>query len=582
MTGADTALAAFLLPLAGAALIVLAGRKPNLRDAITLVTSVTLLVLVCLLVPRIQAGESIQVTFARILPGLSLAFTIEPLGLLFALVASALWIATSAYAIGYMRAHHEENQTRFFVCFAVAISATMGVAFAGNLLTLFVFYEALTLSTYPLVTHAGTEEAKKAGRVYLGILLSTSIAFLFMGMIWTWSVAGTLDFRRGGLPGDGRTALPLLPVLLGLYAFGIGKAALMPFHRWLPAAMVAPTPVSALLHAVAVVKAGVFSILKVVVYIFGTDFLRTTNASEWLAWVASATILLASIVAFTKDNLKARLAYSTVSQLSYIVLGAALATKWGIIGGGMHIAMHAFGKITLFFCAGAIMVAAHKTEISTMDGLGRRMPLTLAAFFVGALSVIGLPPLGGSWSKWFLVMGTAETGQLVLMGVLLLSTLLNIGYLLPIPLRAFFSPPPPDPHGHEEPGIHEAPAFCVVPLCLTAAGCIALFFFAGPVYPLIQSTTTQAMDHELKTIDPATDRRWLDDDRNVKKIVWALVAVCAGLAAADLFYVKHAHFSWEMWFGFYGFYGFVCCVLLVLSAKQMRRVLKRDEEYYDR
>ncbi len=488
MTGAQIAVAAFVVPFIGALLVALTGRAPNVREAVTLATSALLLWLVTMLVPLVQAGDAVKVTLVQILPGLSLAFDIEPLGLLFALVASGLWIATSAYAIGYMRAHHEENQTRFFVCFAVAIGATMGVAFAGNLLTLFVFYEVLTLSTYPLVTHAGTDEARKAGRLYLGILLTTSIGFLFMAMILTYHFAGTLDFRRGGILASSSGAKAMLPVLVGLFAFGIGKAALMPFHRWLPAAMVAPTPVSALLHAVAVVKAGVFSILKVVVYIFGTDFLRTSGASVWLMWVAGATILLASLIALTKDNLKARLAYSTVSQLSYIVLGAALATKMGVLGGAMHIAMHAFGKITLFFCAGAIMVAAHKTEISTMDGLGRRMPLTMTAFFIGALSVIGLPPMGGSWSKWFLVMGAADAGQLVLMGVLLASSLLNVAYLLPIPIRAFFFAEPVNPHsmehGHGD-GIHEAPAFCVVPLCITAAGCVALFFLAPHLLKLL-------------------------------------------------------------------------------------------------
>ncbi len=197
-------------------------------------------------------------------------------------------------------------------------------------------------------------------------------------------------------------------ILLALYAFGTGKAALMPFHRWLPAAMVAPTPVSALLHAVAVVKAGVFTILKVVVYVFGIDLLAATDASRWLTWVAAFTIIAASCVALGKDNLKARLAYSTISQLSYIVLGAALATTAGVMGGGMHIVMHAVGKITLFFCAGAIMVGAHKTEVSELDGLGRRMPFTFGAFLLGSLSVIGLPPMGGSWSKWFLMLGAAE------------------------------------------------------------------------------------------------------------------------------------------------------------------------------
>ena len=242
---------------------------------------------------------------------------------------------------------------------------------------------------------------------------------------------------RAGRDFGGKIDGPLVNVLLALYMFGIGKAALMPFHRWLPAAMVAPTPVSALLHAVAVVKAGVFSVLKVIVYVFGIDFLKDTGASSWLMWVAALTVLLASFVALTKDNLKARLAYSTVSQLGYVVLGAALATSMGVIGGSMQIVMHAFGKITLFFCAGAIYTAAHKTEVSQLDGLGRAMPLTFGAFLIGALSIIGLPPLGGSWSKWYLLVGAADAEQWALMAVLLLSSLLNVAYLLPVPARGF-------------------------------------------------------------------------------------------------------------------------------------------------
>jgi multicomponent Na+:H+ antiporter subunit D len=275
-------------------------------------------------------------------------------------------------------------------------------------------------------------------------------------------------------------------VLMALYLFGIGKAAVMPFHRWLPAAMVAPTPVSALLHAVAVVKAGVFAVLKVVIYVFGLELLQTTSASLWLAYVAAATIIIASLVAMSQDNLKLRLAYSTVSQLSYIVLGAMLATTAGVVGGAMHIAMHAFGKITLFFCAGAIMVASHKTEISEMQGLGRRMPFTFAAFFLASLSIIGLPPMGGAWSKWELTLGAAETGQAILVAILMVSSLLNVAYLIPVAARAFLPAPRGSALGGSNPAdaewqIQEAPLFCLVPLCLTALGCVVLFFYADPL-----------------------------------------------------------------------------------------------------
>ncbi|MFH1763225.1 MAG: proton-conducting transporter membrane subunit [Gemmatimonadota bacterium] len=482
LSGGTTALLAVLLPLIGTLFIGLFRNRPNLREGATLATGVILFGVVLSLWPDIMAGGRPHFILATPIPGIPLVLEVEPLGYLFSLVASSLWIVTSLYSIGYMRGHHEKNQTRFYLFFAVAISATMGVAFSGNLFTLFLFYEVLTLCTFPLVTHHQTEKARKAGRVYLGILLSTSVGLQLLAIIWTYSLAGTLDFRPGGIL-DGHIATGLVPILLALFVFGVGKAAVMPFHRWLPAAMVAPTPVSALLHAVAVVKAGVFTILKVSVFIFGPALISETGAADILLWVAAATIILGSLVAFTKDNLKARLAYSTISQLSYIVLGALLANEWGIIGGGMHIVMHAFGKITLFFGAGAIMVAAHKTEISQMKGLGRTMPFTFGAFFIGALSIIGLPPAGGAWSKWFLGMGTLEAGQLGLLAVLMVSSLLSLVYLLEVPLKAFFGKPE-EPLEHE--GIHEAPLPCLIAMGVTSLATIGLFIYPEPFYRLME------------------------------------------------------------------------------------------------
>ena len=482
MTASDATLLAVVLPLLGAPLIGLLGHRPNLRETATLVTGGALFFVVLSLVPEILSGSRPGIQLLEVMPGLALAFEVEPLGMLFGLIASGLWILTSLYSIGYMRGHHESNQTVFYVFFAVAISGALGVAFARNLFTLFIFYEVLTLSTYPLVTHHRTGEALRSGRIYMGILLGTSVGLMLMAVVWTWHLTGTLEFVPGGILA-GKASPAVVGVLLALYAFGTGKAALMPFHKWLPAAMVAPTPVSALLHAVAVVKAGVFTAMKIVVYIFGIDLLADTGMSLWLAYVAAATLLIASLVALTKDNLKARLAYSTVSQLSYVVLGAALANSWGIVGGSMHIAMHAFGKITLFFCAGAIMVAAHKTEISDMAGIGKTMPVTMFAFFVGSLSVIGLPPLGGSWSKWYLALGAADADRIIFVAVLLISSLLNVAYLMPIVARAFFVAPSRAPSNPS--GVREAPAFCVVPLCLTALGCLVLFFCAEEIYRLL-------------------------------------------------------------------------------------------------
>jgi multicomponent Na+:H+ antiporter subunit D len=480
LTPANTALAIVMLPFAATVPIMALRRSPNPRETVTLLASGGLFLLVVSLFGEVLRGGRPAVTLVDTLPGLSIVFRVEPLGLLFALVAGFLWFVTSLYSIGYLRDHHEWRQTRFYSYFAVALGSAMGIAFAGNLFTLFIFYELLTLSTYPLVTHAGTDDAREGGRVYLGLLLGTSMMFLLPALVWTWSLAGTLDFRSGGILRDVTTPLTASALLI-LYIFGIGKAALMPFHRWLPAAMVAPTPVSALLHAVAVVKAGVFTVLKVAVYIFGLDYLAGIPAARWLMY-------LAALVALRQDTLKLRLAWSTISQLSYIVLGALLGIPQGIVGGGLHIAMHAFGKITLFFCAGAILVATHRTQVSEMHGLGRRMPLTMGAFFIASLCVIGLPPSGGFWSKWYLGLATLEAHQAAMLAVLLAGSLLSVAYLLPIPVRAFFST---GTAGAAEEGFREAPAACVGALLITALGCLLLFVWPEPAYRLLEHIFTE-------------------------------------------------------------------------------------------
>ena len=460
-----------VVPLLGALAVMLAGSRPNLREAMSLAAGVILLALVVRLLPRALSGDWPAAVLAEPIPGLSLAVSAEPLGVLFGLIASFLWIVTTVYSIGYMRGHGEAHQTRFYTFFAVAMGCTMGVAFADNLFTLFVFYEVLTLSTYPLVTHAGTQEARQGGRTYLGILMATSMGFLLLAVVWTWKLTGNVSFTSGGILGGAASPL-VIGVLFALYVVGIGKAALMPFHRWLPAAMVAPTPVSALLHAVAVVKAGVFAILKITVYIFGLDLLRDTGVTDWLLWVAAFTILVASVIALRQDNLKARLAYSTISQLSYIVMGALLVNSTALAGSTLHLATHAFGKITLFFCAGAILVASHKPKVSQLDGLGRQMPWTMGAFFLASLSIVGLPPMGGMWGKWYLALGAIDAGYVVLVGVLMVSTLLNIAYLIPVPIRAFLGKA--DAGGEIQ--IREAPIACLIAMGVTVVGCVALFF----------------------------------------------------------------------------------------------------------
>ena len=460
-----------LLPTVAAALVSALGRHPNAREAVSLSAALMLFATLLALVPPVLDGARPQLLLGRILPGLTLRLELEPLGLLFALVASGLWFVSGLYSIGYMRGNGEAHQTRFFAWFALAIASTMGVALAGNLLTLYLFYEALTLVTYPLVTHHGDDEARRAGRTYLGLLLLSSTLFLLPAIVITWSIAGTLDFAPGGILGGHHLSGLAAAGLVALYAFGIGKAALMPLHRWLPAAMVAPTPVSALLHAVAVVKAGVFSIVKIAVYIFGLGF--AAEAFTWLAWVAGFTVVAASIVALRADNLKRRLAYSTVSQLSYVILATAILTPISVAGAALHIAAHAFGKITLFFAAGSVYTAAHKTEVSQLAGLGSRMPWTFAAFAIGALSMIGLPPAAGFVSKWYIVSGAAASTQWMALAVIAASTLLNAGYFLPIVYRAFFVKADAADATHGE-----APWTMVVASTVTAGLTLLMFLFA--------------------------------------------------------------------------------------------------------
>lgn len=467
---------ALLIPLAGAFLIGFAGRWPNVREGVTLITAMALFAVVCRILLALLEGELPLVTLATLMPGLSLALHSEPLSILFALVASGLWIVTSLYSVGYMRANGEKNQTRFYVCFAVALFGAMGVAFAANLLTLFVFYEVLTLSTYPLVAHKGDANARQGSRTYLAILLFTSIGLFLPALIWTWVVAGTLDFRIGGIL-EGNIGTLGATALLFLFLFGVGKAAVMPVHRWLPAAMVAPTPVSALLHAVAVVKAGVFTLAKVVIYIFGLDFLLGVPNEVIAVYIAGFTVIAASIVALRQDNIKRMLAYSTISQLSYIVLAVMALTPSAELGAILHIVAHAVAKITLFFAAGAIYVVSGKTRISQLDGIGYRMPLTMVAFAIAALSMIGVPPTGGFVSKWYMIAGAFELDNYFVLGVLALSTALNAAYFLPVVFRAFFlseREPPANRHG-------EAPMLMVGALLFTAALTLLVFVFNGPL-----------------------------------------------------------------------------------------------------
>ncbi len=418
------------------------------------------------------SNQSTNLEIVKIAEGISIGFKITPLGAIFGLVASFLWIFAAIYSIGYMRGNKEKNQTRFYTFYAMAIHAALCIAYAGDLLTLFIFYEVLTFSTYPLVTHKQNEIAQKAGRLYMSILVGSSVILLLPAIIWVWVATGSLEMSKNGVL-DGKIDVAFTPLLLAMFVFGIGKAALIPLHKWLPAAMVAPTPVSALLHAVAVVKAGVFTMLIVLTNVFGTDFLAKTGASEWLIWLASFTLLATSIIAIYKDDLKARLAFSTISQLSYITLGGALATSMAIQGAALHIITHATGKITLFFVAGALYVGAKMSKISDLNGHGISAPLIFLAFFIGSLSIIGVPPMAGSWSKFYLMLGAADSNYIVVIAVFCISTMLNAFYLMEIPARAFFF--------KKEREINlKIPKLILIPTLITSVLTVLLFFFIEP------------------------------------------------------------------------------------------------------
>ncbi len=453
---------AVMVSLIAVPLIMVSSRHANLREFWTLAASIIKFTLVFFLLPGALAGRIAEFTFWEISPDISLSLKADWFGVFFALIASGLWIFTSIYSIGYVRGLKEHKQTRYFASFAVCLSATIGIAFAANLLTFVFFYEILTIATYPLVIHNETRAAFQAGRKYLVYTLTAGV-LLIAATAWTYRITGTLDFRAGGMFANASFSPSAMTVLFLLFLGGVGvKAAIMPLHSWLPAAMVAPTPVSALLHAVAVVKSGVFGVVRVVGFVFGPQVMRQFGLNTFLAIVAGATIILASLLAFRQDNLKQRLAYSTVGHLSYIVLGAALLSPASLIGGLLHIANHATLKITLFFCAGAIYVRHHKEKISELDGIGRVMPWTMGAFTLGAIGLAGVPPINGFISKWQLGLGALQAGEILPLAVLVLSGLLNAGYFAPIVYRAFLKKPAvPYEHG-------EAPPAMVIPIVVTA------------------------------------------------------------------------------------------------------------------
>lgn len=480
---------ALLAPLVGAALVMANGKRPNVREACSFGAAAVLFGLVASLIPAVLQGSRFHFTVFELLPGLSVSLRADALSMVFAVSASLLWVVTVFYSAGYMRGLHEHEQTRFNTCFALALFGAIGCAFSDNMLTLYLFYEIVSICTYPLVAHHQDEESYEGGKKYIAYLTATAKGLVLPAMALIYALTGTLDFATnistGILPPDANRW-----VVTGLYAcciLGFAKNGVMPFHNWLPSAMVAPTPVSALLHAVAVVKVGVFSTVRVMLYVFGVNTMDALNLGLPTAYFVSITIIVGSIVALSKDNLKARLAYSTVSQLSYVILGVALLTPAGIQGGVIHIANHAFSKITLFFCAGAIYVATHKKNISEMSGLGRVMPFTFGAFALASLSMIGAPPVAGFVTKWYLLNGAIDAHSMAIVVVLLSSTLLNAAYFAPVVYQGFFGKQSESDLHHKYTEAHPS---MVVPLTITAVVSVLIGLFPSFFMNFVQKLFT--------------------------------------------------------------------------------------------
>lgn len=449
-----------------AALLIMLSKKrsENFRDSWTLIAAFAKMGIVFSMLPFVIQGGAYEYTLFNIVDNIGFSLRTDAVGMLFAGLSSFLWVLTSFYNIGYMRGHHEKHQTGYFACFALCMSATIGIAFAANLVTFFVFFEILTIATYPLVAHYRNEEATFAGRKYLIYTLVSGQLFL-LGIVGVYIVSGSVDFVAGGyLLGEKAHPTFLFVVFIMLSLAGMVKAGMMPFHGWLVSAMVAPTPVSALLHAVAVVKAGAFAVLRIVGYVFGPELANEIGATPVLAVIAAFTIVTASLIAMNQDHLKRRLAFSTVGQLSYVILGTCILAPISLVGAMFHIVAHAVMKITLFFCAGAIYVTTGKEYISDMHGLGRQMPFTMSAFAIASLGIGGMPFLVGFISKMALGVGMLEAGQLPYLIVLVISAMLSFYYLLQVPSVAFLRK---NDHGNFTKR-EEAHSLMLIPLLITA------------------------------------------------------------------------------------------------------------------
>lgn len=474
-------LIAVFSPIICSILILVFRNHPNIRESWTIITSIICCLSILSLIPVVLKDGSIDLILFTIFSGIDYAYNVDAFGLIFALTSSLLWILVSFYSIGYMRSLNEHNQTRYYFFFALAMFSTIGVAFSKNLVTMYLHYELLSLFTYPLVAHEETREALSAGRKYL-VYMITSGCFLLAATLITYWLTGTTDFTYNGIISVSSASKLVLQSLFLIFILGFMKAAYMPFHSWLPTAMVAPTPVSALLHAVAVVKAGVFGIIRVVCYIYGVSMVKELGLGVILACFISFTVIVANLFAIREDNLKKRLAYSTINQLAFIILGVSLLSPLSLKGSMFHIFFHAFMKITLFMCAGTIMAVTGMKYISEIRGIGKAMPITSISFTIGALGMCGLPPVAGFISKWLIGLGAIDSGYTIFLFVILIASLLDAVYFFPIIWTILFDELDKGNFDKIKTKIKDdkvSVVLMVLPLFITAISSILFFIFPG-------------------------------------------------------------------------------------------------------
>ena len=472
--------AAVIVPIAGGLLISLLPEKADkARNILAVaVTSVNAAIVLSILA-EVLRGNVPAITLVSVSHGLDVTLRVDPLAAMFGTLAAVLWVFAALYSTGYMS--HERNRRRYFTFYILSLGVTMGVAFAANLFTLYLFYEFLTIFTYPLVIHSGSPDAQVSGKRYITYSF-IGAGLILAGIVMTYGNAGTLDFASGGIITLAASPASILQIAFVCFILGFGvKAALMPLHAWLPAAMVAPTPVSALLHAVAVVKSGVFGMLRIMYSVFGPDTMLALDLGLFVAIMTSVTIITASVIALRQDVLKKRLAYSTISQLSYIGLGGGLLTVFGLTGSILHMLNHALLKITLFFCAGMIITVTGKKKISEMAGIGTRMPVTMLAFAIGSIGMVGILPINGFISKMYLIKGSMDANLAVVIVILMTSALLNAAYFLPIVVTAFFRE-----GSFERPKGLEAPASMLFPVAILAGLCVVLGMKPDLTIPFVE------------------------------------------------------------------------------------------------